>query len=127
MRKSVLLGENEAIAKRRELVMTHAEEIETLRNEVAQLRDELDRMDDWANGLMGALQDLALPLLRTHPDIADTVKSSWRLASVRWEKLQADTGQADDFHETADLLEPRKMLYRALEGIGVFPPPWCET
>lgn len=88
---------------------------------VAPLHQRIEAQDDWANGVFAALEDVLIPLLKAQPDIARTVAPLWRLASERFELLQRQDGQADDFHETAGLLEARKMLYRQLENFGVWP------
>ena len=93
-----------------------------LREEVAQLRAELDRLDDWANGVFAALSDALLPLLKANPQTAAYLAPIWRSAAERFDEVQTEPGQAGDFHETAELLEARKMLYRQFAILGVWPP-----
>ena len=88
---------------------------------VAPLRQELDELDDWANGVFAALEDVLIPLLKAQPDIARKVQPLWLLAAQRYEQLEKSQGQADDFHETAALLEARKMLYRLFGLLGSMP------
>ena len=88
---------------------------------VAPLRQELDELDDWANGVFAALEDVLIPLLKAQPDIARKVQPLWLLAAQRYEQLEKSQGQADDFHETAALLEARKMLYRQLAVLKAWP------
>lgn len=90
---------------------------------VAPLRRELDQLDDWANGVFVALEDALVPLLRAHPDVARQLAPLWQQAAQRHEQLERSAGQADDYHETVGLLEPRKMLYRRLALLGVWTPP----
>ncbi|MCK9987424.1 MAG: hypothetical protein AzoDbin1_03896 [Azoarcus sp.] len=92
-----------------------------LRQEIGQLRVELDRLDDWANGVFVALTDALPPLLRANPEAAAYLAPMWRKAAERFDQLQAHTGQAEDFHETAELLEARKMLYRQFDRLGLWP------
>lgn len=87
---------------------------------VAPLRQEIDQVDDWANGVFAALEDVLLPLLKERPDLARKVQPLWRLAAQRHEQLGRSPGQADDFHETAHLLEARKMLYWRFATAGVW-------
>lgn len=88
---------------------------------VTPLRRELDELDDWANGVFAALQDVLIPLLKAQPDLARTLQPLWQLAAQRHERLEQETGQAEGFHETAALLEARKMLYRQLALLGLWP------
>lgn len=88
---------------------------------VAPLRQEIDQVDDWANGVFAALNDLLPPLLKKHPDIAHDLEPLWRYASEQYDTLDS-TGQADDFHETQGLLEARKMLYRHIALLHAWPP-----
>lgn len=88
---------------------------------VAPLRQELDQLDDWTNGVFAALEDVLIPLLKAQPDIAHKLQPLWQLAAQRYEQLEQSHGQADDFHETAALLEARKMLYQQLANFGIWP------
>lgn len=89
---------------------------------VVPLRQEIDQLDDWANGVFVALQNVLPPLLRKHPDIALQLEPLWRAASEQYDRLEG-IAQADDFHETQSLLEPRKMLYRQLANLKAWPKP----
>ena len=80
---------------------------------VAPLHQKIDQLDDWSNGVFAALADLLPALLKKHPDIAADLEPMWAYASEQYDKLSS-TGQADDFHETQELLEARKILYRQL-------------
>ena len=93
---------------------------EELRQEVARLRAEVDRLDDRANGVLVALTDALLPLLKANPEAATYLEPTWRAAAERFEQVEANSGQAEDFHETAELLEARKMLYRQFQRLGLW-------
>lgn len=88
---------------------------------VAPLRQEIDQVDDWANGVFVALQDVLIALLKIQPALADELVPMWKLASERYQQLEQAPGQADDFDETTYLLEARKMLYRQLAALGAWP------
>lgn len=94
-----------------------------LREEVAQLRAELDRLDDWANGVFVALSEALYPLLKANPEAAAHLAPLWSKAADRYERVQSEPGQAEDFHETAELLEARKLLYRQFATLRLWPQP----
>lgn len=85
---------------------------------VAPLREELDRMDDWANGLFVVLADVLPLLLREHPQMAATLGPKWAGAAGHFERLQATGQQRTQEGETLELLEGRKMLYKVLATLG---------
>jgi len=97
-------------------------EIESLRAEVAQLRIDLDRQDEWMNGLFLVLADVLPPLLRQQPAVAAVLAPMWRNADGRFAEEEANPGQAECFDETAERLEPRKLLYRRIDVLGLWPP-----
>lgn len=98
-------------------------EIELLRQEVAQLRAEVDRVDEWSNGLYLALHDVLLPLVRRDPDLAAVLAACWKPVSERFDAVSNNPGQADSFDDTADSMEARKMLYRMFAQLGLWPRP----
>lgn len=97
-------------------------EIEQLRQEVAQLRAEIDRVDDWANGLLHVLIDVLPLLLKQHPDVAAKIAPMWEGAARKFYSVTTETGQAESFSETVELLESKKMLYETFALLGVWPP-----
>lgn len=99
-----------------------AQEIEKA---VAPLRQEIDQTDNWANGVFAALEDLLRVLLVKHPDIAAELAPLWRGAAERFDNI-GSIEQADDFHESQELLEARKMLYRQLALVKAWPEPVQE-
>lgn len=90
---------------------------------VAPLREELDRLDDWANGLFVVLADVLPPLLREHPHMAAELGPKWAGATGHFERLQANGQQRTSEGETLELLEGRKMLYRVLAVLGFWKMP----
>lgn len=100
---------------------------EQVRQEVEQrmapLRRELDGLDDWANGVFAALLDLLLPLLKTHPELAQTLEAVWSRAAQQYALLQRQPGRAAKLQTSPELLEARKMLYWVLAQLGQWPAP----
>ena len=96
-------------------------EIEQLRQEVAQLRVEVDRVDEWANGLFWVLHDVLPWLLRRDPEMAAALAQQWREAAQHFAEVSAEEGQAASFDETAERLEARKMLYRLFDVLRLWP------
>jgi len=96
-------------------------EVELLRQEVAQLRAEVDRVDEWANGLFCVLLDALPLLLRRQPEVASRLAPMWRTASERFDEVSTATGQDDSFEETLERLESRKILYRTMALLKIWP------
>lgn len=97
------------------------QEVAALRTQVAEQAEKIERLDDWINGVQAALRDLLIPLLKTHPEVAQVLEPQWSRASQRYEALQTEMGQSPDFHETEEMLEARKMLYRTLRTMRAWP------
>ncbi|WP_156523229.1 hypothetical protein [Bordetella ansorpii] len=95
-------------------------ELSQLRSELALLRTEVAQLDDWANGVFAALQDALLPILRDNPLLAAELGGRWSEVSERFDRLETSTGQHEDFHETQELLEARKMLFRTFQLLGLW-------
>lgn len=109
------------LKRKRVNIMADDQSTQTWREEAAQLRAEIDRVDDWANGVFLALFDLLPPLLREHPQIAATIAPMWKKAAQNWDTLQTGTMQGESFDEPEGVLEARKLLYRMLAQHQVFP------
>lgn len=97
--------------------------IEMLEQELFDLRLEVDRNDDWANGLFAVLVEALPPLLRANPEMARQLGATWRNRADEYEALRSNPGQAEDFHDTAEKLEAAKMLYRQFDVLGLWPAP----
>lgn len=96
-----------------------------LRQEIAQLRAEVNRVDDWANGIFSILQEVLPLLLRKNPDIAALLEDSWRAAAERFDLIAPPTEQQVDLAqpEPLEFLESKKILYQQLDLLGVWPKP----
>lgn len=92
-----------------------------LREEVAQLRARVEQVDDWAAGVLAALQDVLLPLLKAQPDIARQVEPIWRQAAENFDLLNAGSTLPEETDMPQEHFEPAKMLYRQLSRFGVWP------
>lgn len=86
---------------------------------VEPLKAEINKVDDWANGVFVALKDVLLPLLKDHPATARDVGPQWRKAAEEFERIEQGGATADP-DETLELLEARKMLYRVFEMLGLW-------
>ena len=82
----------------------------------------MDEVDDWANGVFLALQDLVYVLAREYPKVVPPLTDTWRQDAARYAELEQgaapDPGQPNE----QALLEARKMLYRMGVVTKVFPP-----
>ena len=88
---------------------------------VAPLRAELDKLDDWANGIFVALTDLIPFLLLKHPALARQLQPQWRSAAERFDALQTECNSCSAEGESLELLEARKMLYRIFAVMRLWP------
>lgn len=95
------------------------DEIQKLRKEVAELRKQIDEVDDWANGIQASLMYVLPLLLRDHPEVKN-LQRMFEQGSARYEELKAHPRRGETT-ETAALYESRKMLYRQLALLGVWP------
>lgn len=78
------------------------------------LLKKLDEQDEWANGLLLALEDLMQALAKARSPVLETVIQDWQKAADHYEL--ARQGLYPD--ESAQRLEPRKLLYRMLRATG---------
>lgn len=88
---------------------------------VAPLREELDKLDDWANGLFVVLTNVLPHLLRAQPEMAAKLAPQWRKAAERFEALEVSGARRAGDGETLELLEARKMLYRIFAVMELWP------
>lgn len=99
------------------------ERVAQLEKQVEALTAEVDRNDDWANGLFRVLVDVLPHLLRSNPALAADLGRRWKEEAERYEALREDQGQAEDFHDTAEKAEATKMLYRIFDLLELWPRP----
>jgi hypothetical protein len=92
-----------------------------LREEVAQLRARVEQVDDWAAGVLAALRDVLLPLLKAQPDIARQVEPIWRQAAENFDLLNAGGTLPEEEDMSQEHFEPAKMLYRQFSRLEVWP------
>ena len=91
-------------------------EIGRMRQELDALRAELDASDSFANGLLRVLQDVLLPLLKAHPDIARELSPKWQEAAKDFVR---GATPSDGFVEPPEMLEPRRLIFARLRLLGV--------
>lgn len=89
---------------------------------VEPLRAEINRVDDWANGIFAVLQDVLPVLLLQAPELARQVAPRWRQAAEAFDRVNLE-GKAAKPDEPLEFLEARKMLYRIFALMGV----WTEA
>lgn len=85
----------------------------------AALRVEIDKVDNWANGLFNVLSGVLPYLLIAHPELADQVRSEWRNAANDFDRIDV-LGLPANPDEPLETLEARKILYRTFEVMGVW-------
>jgi len=73
--------------------------------------------------VFAALLDLLLPLLKTHPELSDTLEELWRQAAEQYAELEQNPSRRAVLQATPELLEARKMLYWVLGQLGHWPHP----
>ena len=87
---------------------------------VEPLKAEINRVDDWANGLFVVLNNVLPFLLREHPALAREIAPQWRNAAECFDRIdvQGLPAQAD---EPLEFLEARKMLFRMFALAKLWP------
>lgn len=87
---------------------------------VEPLRAEINKVDDWANGLYAVLLDVLPGLLKDNPALARELEPNWRTAAESFDliDLQGQPAQPD---EPLEFLEARKMLYRMFAALKLWP------
>lgn len=90
-----------------------------MRTETKQLRDEINRLDDWANGLYAALHDVVNEVALSSPEIAKRLAARWSKVAAEFDQLEANPQMESE--DSLEILEARKVLYRSLVIAGSLP------
>ena len=86
----------------------------------AVLREEINKVDDWANGIFAALRDVLAHQLRASPQLGQALASDWSQAAQEFDRIDV-LGQPARPNETLEFLEARKMLCCLFGLLGKMP------
>lgn len=86
----------------------------------AVLREEINKVDDWANGIYAALRDVLGFQLRESPELGKALAQSWSRAAREFDRIHVK-GLPAKQDEPLEFLEARKMLYRVFSHLGSIP------
>lgn len=86
----------------------------------AVLREEINKVDDWANGIFAALRDVLAHQLRESPQLGEVLASDWSKAAQDFDRIDVQ-GLPARPDEPLEFLEARKMLYRFFGVLGSMP------
>lgn len=84
------------------------------------LRAEINKVDEWANGIFAALRDVLSHQLRKSPELANDLAAQWSEAAENFDRIHVH-GMAPRDGESLECLEARKMLYRLFSVVGTMP------
>lgn len=87
---------------------------------VEPLKAEINKVDDWANGVFAVFLDVLPFLLKLHPDLAGQLEPQWRKVAKDYDQINLHGGQPND-GEPLEFLEARKMLFRIFELQKLWP------
>lgn len=88
----------------------------------AVLREEINRVDEWANGIFAALRDgLGHLLGEARPIVGDGLARSWGSAAHDFDSIIAGGKAAHHAGESLEQLEARALLYRFYVRLGMMP------
>lgn len=88
----------------------------------AVLREEINKVDDWANGIFAALRDALGHLLgEARPIVGDGLARSWGKAAQDFDSIMAGSKAAHHAGESLEQLEARALLYRFYVRLGMMP------
>lgn len=86
----------------------------------AVLREEINKVDDWSNGIFAALRDVLSHQLRESPELGKALANSWSRAARDFDRIHVK-GLPAKPQEPLEFLEARKMLYRLFSHLGSIP------
>lgn len=88
----------------------------------AVLREEINKVDDWANGIFAAVRDALGHLLgEARPIVGDGLAHSWGKAAQDFDSIMAGDKAAHHAGESLEQLEARALLYRFYVRLGMMP------
>ena len=88
----------------------------------AVLREEINKVDDWANGIFAALRDAIGHLLgEARPIVGDGLARSWGKAAQDFDSIMGDDKATHHAGESLEQLEARALLYRFYVRLGMMP------
>lgn len=87
---------------------------------VEPLKAEINKVDDWANGLYVVLLDVLPGLLKANPALARELAPKWLAAAESFDLIDKH-GQPPEPDEPLEFLEGRKMLYRLFAALKLWP------
>lgn len=86
----------------------------------AVLREEINKVDDWANGIYAALRDVLGYQLRQSPEMGTALATSWSRAARDFDRIHVQ-GLPARLDEPLEFLEARKMFYRVFCHLELMP------
>ena len=86
----------------------------------AVLREEINKVDDWANGIFAALRDVLAYQLRESPELGKALAKTWSNVAKDFDQISVQ-GLPANQDEPLEFLEARKMLYRLFGLLGAMP------
>ena len=86
------------------------------------LRAEINKVDEWANGIFAALRDVLGHQLRNSPELANGLAAQWAETAEDFDRIHVH-GLAPRDNESLEYLEARKMLFRLFSVVGSMPKP----
>ncbi|TXT37432.1 MAG: hypothetical protein FD135_3608 [Comamonadaceae bacterium] len=78
---------------------------------VEPLKVEINKVDDWANGLFSVFLSVLPGILRSNPELARQIAPQWKKAAEDFDRIHL-YGKPARPDEPLEFLEARKMMYR---------------
>lgn len=86
------------------------------------LRDEINKVDDWANGIFAGLRDALGHLLgEARPIVGAGLARDWSRAAQDFDRLMTGGKPMHSEDESLEQLEARALLYRFYVRLGMMP------
>ena len=84
------------------------------------LRAEINKVDDWANGIFSALRDVLIHQLKESPELGKALAKSWSRVARDFDRIHVHGLPAKE-GQSLEVLEARKMYYRIFCNLGSMP------